>query len=110
MPDLFEILAEPRRQAILRLVWSEEKTAGDIAKQFDVTFGAVSQHLAILRDAHLVDQRKQGRQRLYKANRQTLGPIALYLESMWNDKLGRLKTAAEREEKARWKKSKSKSR
>ncbi len=45
------------------MIWSREKSAGEIAKQFDVTFGAISQHLAILRDAGLVEQRKEGRQR-----------------------------------------------
>jgi DNA-binding transcriptional ArsR family regulator len=110
--NLFEILAEPNRQAILQIVWTEEKSAGQIADQFDVTFGAVSQHLAVLRDAGLIDQRKDGRQRLYKANRQKLGPIASYLESLWASNLNTLKAAAEREERnRRWKKpSRSKSR
>src|SRR5690348_6026316 len=105
MPDVFEILAEPRRTAILRLVWTQEKSAGEIAKQFEVTFGAVSQHLAILRGAGLIGHRKHGRQRFYKANREALGPIAQYLESIWAPRLAKLKAAAEREE--RWKKSKS---
>jgi DNA-binding transcriptional ArsR family regulator len=99
LPDLLEIVAQPNRQAILRLVWSEEKSAGEIAEKFEVTFGAISQHLAILRDAGVVTQRKQGRQRLYKANREALGPLAAYLESMWSNKLATLKAAAESEEK-----------
>jgi DNA-binding transcriptional ArsR family regulator len=108
--NLFEVLAEPNRQAILRLVWTEEKSAGEIARTFDVTFGAVSQHLAVLRDARLIDQRKEGRRRLYRANRKTLGPIATYLETMWSQNLGKLKAAAEQEEKSiSWKKPRSKS-
>ena len=53
--DALQVIGEPRRREILRLVWDRERTAGDIAGQFDVTFGAVSQHLAVLRDAGFVD-------------------------------------------------------
>lgn len=111
MPNVFEILAEPNRQAILRLVWNGEKSAGEIARKFDITFGAVSQHLAVLRSAGFVDQRKQGRQRMYRANQRTLGPLAAYLESMWTRKLDKLKVVAEKEENLAWKTpSKSRSR
>ena len=51
MIDTLAVLAEPRRQQILQLVWDEERAAGDIAANTDVTFGAVSQHLRVLRDA-----------------------------------------------------------
>jgi DNA-binding transcriptional ArsR family regulator len=46
---------------MLRLVWDQERPAGDIAARFDVTFGAVSQHLRVLEDAGLVS-RPLGRQ------------------------------------------------
>jgi DNA-binding transcriptional ArsR family regulator len=109
--NLFEILAPPTRQAILRMVWIEEVNAGRIADQmaskFDVTFGAVSQHLAVLREAGLVAQRKQGRERWYRATREPLGPIAAYLESMWFGSLMKLKSAAEKEEQ-KWQKKPSK--
>ena len=56
-------LAEPRRRAILRLVWSQELPATAIADRFDdVTRSAVSQHLSVLRQAGLV-QRLPGSQR-----------------------------------------------
>ena len=48
--DAFQVVSEPRRREILRLVWnSDELSAGEIAGCFDVTFGAISQHLAVLR-------------------------------------------------------------
>jgi DNA-binding transcriptional ArsR family regulator len=95
-PDL---LASPRRRAILRLTWTEERAAGDIAAHMDVTFGAVSQQLALLREAGLVEMRAEGRRRLYRARRDRLHPgIASWLESTWRGKLDDLKQAAEAEE------------
>ena len=58
---MFAALASPRRQEILRLVWERERSAGDIHRALgDVTFGAVSLQLAILREAGLLVQRAIG--------------------------------------------------
>ena len=92
------VVAEPRRREILRLVWDRELAAGEIAARFDVTFGAVSQHLRVLREAGLVEQRKEGRRRFYRARREALGPLAQALEAMWMDGLGELRRLAEEEE------------
>ena len=92
------LVAEPRRREILRLVWRRERSAGDIAAALPVTFGAVSQHLRLLREAGLVSMRKDGRQRFYVARPEALGPLAAALEAMWADGLGQLKELAEREE------------
>jgi DNA-binding transcriptional ArsR family regulator len=91
-------VAQPTRQSILRLVWGRERSAGDIAARVDVTFGAVSQHLRLLTEAGLVERRKQGRSRLYRARREALGPLAAMLEAMWSARLGRLKAMAEEAE------------
>lgn len=96
--DLAHAVAEPRRREILRLVWDTERSAGDIAAHFDVTFGAVSQHLGVLRRAGLVSVRKDGTRRLYVANREALGPLAPWLESMWAGQVDRLAALAEAEE------------
>lgn len=93
------VIAEPRREAILRLVWAGEMGAGQIASHFEVTFGAISQHLRVLRDAGLVSVRRDGKRRLYRANRSALGPLAPALEQMWAAQLGHLKDLAEAEEK-----------
>jgi len=92
------LLAEPRRSEILRLVWRRERAAGDIAARMPVTFGAVSQHLRVLREAGLVVVRKDGRRRLYRARPEALGPFAAALEAMWTEGLGRLRELAEEEE------------
>jgi len=60
-----------------------------------VTFGAVSQHLGVLRDAGFVQTRRDGNRRLYRADRQRLGPLAQALEAMWTDTLDRLAHAVE---------------
>jgi DNA-binding transcriptional ArsR family regulator len=93
--DPLQILAVPTRQQILRLCWESERTAGEIAAQCPVTFGATSQHLRVLREAGFVTMRKQGRQRIYRADRQALGPLARMLEDLWASALSRLRTLAE---------------
>lgn len=99
MATPIDVLASPRRREILRLVWGEERAAGEIhAALADVTFGAVSQHLRILAGTGLVTVRREGRRRLYRADRRALGPVGRALEAMWNDALYRLKLSAELEE------------
>ncbi len=96
--DALQVIAEPRRREILRLIWHDEMAAGDVAGHFELTFGAVSQHLAVLREASLVDVRKEGNRRLYKANQEALAPYREILEAMWGGLLGGLKTAVESDE------------
>jgi DNA-binding transcriptional ArsR family regulator len=91
-------IAEPRRRAILRLVLDEELSAGEIASHFDVTRPAVSQHLTVLKEAGLVDERRNGTRRLYRARPEGLADLKVFLEEFWDDKLATLKREAEREE------------
>ncbi|MFF9013610.1 ArsR/SmtB family transcription factor [Streptomyces sp. NPDC014870] len=96
--DAVQVIAEPRRREILRLIWDDELSAGDIAARFEVTFGAVSQHLKVLRDTGLVTLRKDGTKRFYRADREVLGPLADYLQAMWATKLDTLARLAEEAE------------
>jgi len=99
---LLDALASPRRREILRLVWDEERSAGDIRRAMpDVTFGAVSLQLKTLEQAGLVETRRDKQFRYYRAKRAALGPVAAHLEAMWNDALWKLKLAAELEESRR---------
>src|SRR6266545_7901985 len=93
--DGLHVVAEPHRREILRLVWDRELSSGDIASRFDVTFGAVSQHLSVLRGAGFVRVRAAGNQRFYRADRERLGPLAQMLEAMWAATLDRLARAVE---------------
>jgi DNA-binding transcriptional ArsR family regulator len=96
---LLKAVASPRRQAILRLVWHGERSAGDIHERVgDVTFGAVSQHLKLLESAGVVVCRRAGRQRFYRATKKAFGPLRSMLETMWSDALVELKLCAEAEE------------
>ncbi len=95
-----QVIADPRRREILRLVWDAERPAGEIAQHFDVSFGAVSQHLGILRRAGLVVVRHDGTRRFYRANQAALRPFAALLQQMWSaqlDSLAELAEQAERE-------------
>ena len=93
--DTIQVIAEPHRRDILSLVWNEELAAGTIAGHFDITFGAVSQHLSVLRGAGLVSVRKDGNRRLYRAEKDALGPLRGVLESMWEATLDDLAKAVE---------------
>ena len=93
--DAWQIVAEPRRREILRLVWDGELSAGDIADRFDVTFGAVSQHLGVLRDAGYVTVRREGNRRYYRTDKDRLGPLRPALEQMWRQTLDDLAGAIE---------------
>ena len=89
-------LAEPRRRAILRLVWAEELPATAIADRFrDVTRPAISQHLAVLKDADLVTERRDGARRLYRANPATVAELRAFLDDYWTSGLERLRDVAE---------------
>lgn len=101
MEAALKAIAEPRRRAILRLVRDRERTAGDIAKRFEVTRPAVSQHLRVLREAGLVSERREGTRRFYRARPETVRELQRFLERFWDDRLERLKAAAEREDRRR---------
>ena len=80
-------LAEPRRRAILRLVAHDELAAGEIAGAFDVTRTAVSQHLTVLREAGLLEERRDGTRRLYRARPEGLAGVRELLDDMWASSL-----------------------
>ena len=96
--DALQVVAEPRRREILRLVWAEEASASEIAARFDVTFPAVSQHLGVLRRAGFVSVRREGTRRFYRADRERLGDLAVVLQRMWASTLDELATLAEEAE------------
>ncbi|HLJ61310.1 MAG TPA: metalloregulator ArsR/SmtB family transcription factor [bacterium] len=91
-------IAEPRRRRILELVWDAERSAGEIASQFEVTRPAVSQHLRVLVDAGLLAERRDGARRLYRARPEGLAELRAFLETFWDENLARLKQAAETEQ------------
>jgi len=99
MEAALKAIAEPRRRAILQLVRDHERSAGEIAAQFDVSRPAVSQHLTVLKEAGLVSERRNGTRRLYRARPEGLTTLRAFLDELWGDRLEALKREAEREEK-----------
>ena len=92
---VLQALAEPNRREILRLIRSEEMAAGEIASHFDVTRGAVSQHLGILKTAGLVSERRDGRRRLYRVRLEGFADLVAFLDEFWDVRLARLKAGVE---------------
>jgi DNA-binding transcriptional ArsR family regulator len=100
MEEAMRALAEPRRRDILRLVRDDELSAGAIASHFDVSRPAISQHLRVLKDAGLVDERRDGTRRMYRARPEGFVELREYLNDMWGEGLARLKSAAEADHRA----------
>jgi DNA-binding transcriptional ArsR family regulator len=99
MEAALRAIAEPRRRRILELVGDRELSAGEIASHFEVTRPAISQHLGVLKEAGLVNERRNGTQRLYTARPQGLVELKTFLDGFWDEKLEALQREAEREEK-----------
>lgn len=94
-------IAEPRRRQILTLVRERELSAGEIAANFEISRPAVSQHLAVLRAAGLLSERRQGTSRLYRARPEGMAGLRDFMNQFWTDRLERLKLAAELEQQRR---------
>ncbi len=73
MNDAASALSDPIRRDILRMLWDAPRSAGAIAAAFSVTRPAISRHLRVLREAGLVVDKAQGRERVYRLE---LGPLA----------------------------------
>src|ERR1700690_525029 len=96
METALKAIPEPHRRRILSLVRDEELSAGEIASHFEVTRPAVSQHLTVLKEAGLVDERRNGTKRLYRARPEGLAEVRAFLEEFWDERPPGLKRAAER--------------
>jgi DNA-binding transcriptional ArsR family regulator len=88
-------LAEPHRRRILTLVADGEVAAGEIAQHFDITHQAVSQHLRVLRDAGLLNERRDGTRRLYAIRPEAIESVRAYLDELWPASLDRLRATVE---------------
>ena len=95
MEGLFAAIASPRRREILRLTWARERTAGEIAAQFSISWPAVSQNIRVLREAGLLQERREGTRRFYRAEQSRLARLAPVLQEMWESDLARLKKTVE---------------
>src|ERR1700742_202136 len=99
-------IAEPRRRQILAMVREGELSAGEIAAGFEISRPAVSQHLAVLREAGLLSERREGTSRLYRARPEGMASLRDFMNEFWTDRLERLRLAAELEQQRRNKRGK----
>ena len=98
--EVFDALAQPKRREILRLLGSRELTAGEIASHFAVTQPAISQHLKILKDVELLNERREGTKRVLSVRAQGFEDLQRFLAELLPSRLERLKELAEEEERS----------
>ena len=100
-PDVvFSALSDPTRRAVLDLLRRGSLPAGEIAQAFPVSRPAISKHLRLLRRAHLVNEVRRSRHRLYSLNPAPLKTIDVWLNQyrvFWEKSLTSLKAVVERE-------------
>ncbi|MBI3694820.1 MAG: helix-turn-helix transcriptional regulator [Acidobacteria bacterium] len=97
--DVFRAVADPTRRGLLDLLAAEDLPVNDLARSFDMTLPAVSQHLRILREVGLVRERREGRQRFYHLRADPLREMAAWVgqyERFWRRKLQALGAHLER--------------
>ncbi|HYZ93178.1 MAG TPA: metalloregulator ArsR/SmtB family transcription factor [Actinomycetota bacterium] len=94
--DAVAAIAHEGRRALLRLVLSVERSAGDLAIRVGMKQPAASQHLTVLREAGLVTVRVDGPRRMYRVDFAGLARLRAELDDFWEPSLLALKEAAER--------------
>jgi DNA-binding transcriptional ArsR family regulator len=100
--DVFAAIAQPTRRSILEmLAGSGQLSVADIRHHFRMSPPAISQHLKILREAHLVQMHKHRQQRLYQINPEAVHDVedwAKRMSALWNERFDRLEALLQEEE------------
>jgi DNA-binding transcriptional ArsR family regulator len=92
--DLFRTLADPTRRAVFERLGEGEMTVSDLHSGFSVSQPAISQHLAALKAAGLVSERRAGRNAYYRLRPEGLAPLAGWVDryrTFWPERIGKLK-------------------
>ena len=95
MADPWEALADPIRRRIVELLAVGERTAGDLAEEFDVSRPAVSRHLRVLREAGVVSATAVDRRRVYRLEHEAIDEAGAWVEGVrafWGQRLDALET------------------
>jgi DNA-binding transcriptional ArsR family regulator len=79
--DVFQAIAHPARRKLLELLEKGELPVGELAKDFHATPPALSQHLTVLKKAGLVEERREGRQRVYRLTPEPLQEVSHWVSS-----------------------------
>jgi len=93
-----DALGDPTRRAILDQLLNGPMPVGELARAFPLSRPAISQHLRVLKSAHLVVDRPAGNRRIYELNPAGVEAMRTYFDRFWTDALGAFKHAAERQE------------
>ena len=96
--EAFAALAEPMRRSIVERLAVRPMAVGELAALLPVSRPAVSQHLKVLKDARLVQDRAEGTRRVYALDPAGLGAIRRWLDQFWDQSLAAFAAAAEKEE------------
>ena len=94
-----QVLAEPRRLQILDLLRDGERPVGDLVERLGVSQPAVSKHLRVLKEAGLVEARRDAQRRLYRIRPEPLAELDEWLASyraLWTTHLDRLEDHLDR--------------
>jgi DNA-binding transcriptional ArsR family regulator len=97
----FELVAEPTRRRILDILRDGERSVGELVERLSLSQPGVSKHLRLLRDAGLVDVRREAQRRLYGLRAEPLTEIDAWLEPyrrFWAGRLDELERHLDREE------------
>ena len=91
--DVFRAIADPTRRELLDRLSEGEESMMKLAESFDISLPAVSQHLKVLREAGLVEERREGRMRVYTLVPGRLREVSDWVghyEQFWQSRLRRL--------------------
>lgn len=90
---VFHSLADPTRRDILERLSRASMSVGQIARDYDLTFAAVSKHLKVMEKAKLVVKQRRGKEQIVSAAPSTVHGASDYLkryEAMWNERFDAL--------------------
>jgi DNA-binding transcriptional ArsR family regulator len=93
--QVFQALADPTRRAVFERLSRREMSVAEITAGFSVSQPAISQHLAALRRAGLVRERREGRRAYYRSEPTGLEPLAAWMEryrQFWPERLRKPKS------------------
>ncbi|MDB6089132.1 MAG: transcriptional regulator, ArsR family [Gammaproteobacteria bacterium] len=92
--DLFRALADPTRRALFERLAGREMSVSELKANFAISQPAISQHLAALRGAGLVCERREGRFAYYRAEPRALTPLVDWVDRyrlFWPERIEKLK-------------------
>jgi DNA-binding transcriptional ArsR family regulator len=93
---VFDALHDPTRRTVLERLRDGPKSVGEIANDLPVSRPAVSQHLKVLKEAGLVNDRSEGTRRIYHIDPKGLGAMRAWLDQFWDTALASFAAEAER--------------